>query len=1096
MFSSRKNMFNKAQVTMKKRILIKVLPITAIVLAVFLAAAWAFLTYQVSRLDAFKKDITTAMSNALDREVTYEHGKAALALRDGLSIRLTNLVIREKDRASDLASVRTAFFRVDLLPLLVDRVILGEVFLDQPRLFLKRDRTGSLNIADLFSRQKKSDVLKLRKVTVEDGLLTFTDQAASAEGLTTLFTKVQCRIDALHFSDASRFRLTARLRENKSQETLTLAGTFWPALAGKPMEEARWDATIGLAGVEIKHFQPYLSTLAPGLNPAGRVNMETTTSGTAASFTAKGTLSVDKARIHYPRAFRKTLQPGALQMDYSLTRSKSHLDLTLARLVVDRVAVAGRFSITDMDKEDPILEAAAATSTFPLALMYSYIPWEIIPPGIGRFIESHITGGDFRLVEGRLKGRLSQITRMMKPENAGVLSIRAEVANGIFTFGPKSAAPDFREISGALELRNRQFSLTKMTGRFGASPCRLDGGISDFALSTPAVYDAQLTIQPARPEVLWLLGKEKFHRLQFDGQSTLLLLARGPADSFRINAQWDLTGAAYAYPDVVEKQKMKPNRLQAEIILTEKAFNIASLTYDLPPVTVNAQAAYRFAGKKSLSVSLRTNTIKLREAATFLPRLRRYDPAGYCLIDLAGRGVQGEPDALTWRGSIAFTDVSLQPPGDFKQISGLTGTAAFRDNRVETSLVKARLGESPLQAKCVIPDIREANVSCRFNASQLSAADLGLWGEGDAVILQRVRGRIALADKSLHIGRLSFGLGKSIFNFSGDVPDFEGPRIVGTLHSSYIHSDDAMRLMALKFPKRKDASSSRGELDLSLTLRVDAGVFNDVDFRKLKAGLKVTGGILNIETLEADVLGGSLKGKGRAEIRLGVENRYTANIAADRVSLEMLKGSLGISDRTLTGKMSLTGDLTATGNKMDDLRKTLSGEVKIKAEKGVLKKFSVLSKIFSLLNVTQLLKFQLPDMAADGMPYKTITAKVSIREGVLSSNDFLIDSEAMKISAQGKVDILKKQIDSIVGVHPLQTLDRIAARIPIAGWVLTDEGGNLITVHFKVGGNWDDPDVSPIPAKSLTKGTLDTFRRLFQLPEKLITDTGDVILGR
>ena len=242
-------MFNKAQVTMKKRILIKVLPITAIVLAVFFAAAWAFLTYQVSRLDAFKKDITTAMSNALDREVTYEHGKAALTLRDGLSIQLTNLVIREKDQASDLASVRTAFFRVDLLPLLVDRVILGEVLLDQPRLLLKRDRTGSLNIADLFSRQKKSDVLKLRKVTVEDGLLTFTDQAVSAEGLTTLFTKVQCRIDALHFSDASRFRLTARLRENKSQETLTLAGTFWPAPAGKPTEEARWDATIGLAGV-------------------------------------------------------------------------------------------------------------------------------------------------------------------------------------------------------------------------------------------------------------------------------------------------------------------------------------------------------------------------------------------------------------------------------------------------------------------------------------------------------------------------------------------------------------------------------------------------------------------------------------------------------------------------------------------------------------------------------------------------------------------------------------------------------------------------------------------------------------------------------
>jgi uncharacterized protein YhdP len=101
----------------------------------------------------------------------------------------------------------------------------------------------------------------------------------------------------------------------------------------------------------------------------------------------------------------------------------------------------------------------------------------------------------------------------------------------------------------------------------------------------------------------------------------------------------------------------------------------------------------------------------------------------------------------------------------------------------------------------------------------------------------------------------------------------------------------------------------------------------------------------------------------------------------------------------------------------------------------------------------------------------------------------------MGISAVGKVDLLKKELDNIVGVHPLQTLDKIIAKIPIAGWILTDQNGHLITVHFKVKGNWDDPQVSPITVQSLAKGTLDIFRRLFQLPEKLITDTGEVILG-
>jgi uncharacterized protein YhdP len=231
------------------------------------------------------------------------------------------------------------------------------------------------------------------------------------------------------------------------------------------------------------------------------------------------------------------------------------------------------------------------------------------------------------------------------------------------------------------------------------------------------------------------------------------------------------------------------------------------------------------------------------------------------------------------------------------------------------------------------------------------------------------------------------------------------------------------------------------------------------------------------------------------DIKPDGQNHYDANISVDGISLEKIQRYWEIGDRIVTGKLSFNGDVTATGRNADELKKTLAGTVQAKAEKGVLKKFSVLSKIFSLLNVYQLFKLQLPDMAKDGMPYNAITAHLSLGKGILSSEDFFIDSNAMQISGSGKIDFLKKKNDFIVGVHPLHTLDRIAAKIPVAGWLITDEKGNLITVHFKVDGSWDNPNVSPIPAQSIAKGTLDMFRRLFQLPEKLITDTGEVILG-
>lgn len=391
-------------------------------------------------------------------------------------------------------------------------------------------------------------------------------------------------------------------------------------------------------------------------------------------------------------------------------------------------------------------------------------------------------------------------------------------------------------------------------------------------------------------------------------------------------------------------------------------------------------------------------------------------------------------------------------------------------------------------------NFREAKVACQFDTPLLRSADVGLQASGGEVNFQDVKGRIIFGDKRLRISRLSFKVGKSIFILSGDVPDRADPGIAVSLNAPYIHSDDVARLMTLTYPKKDDDGPSRVVIDL--TLHADRGVLNGFDFKKLDAGLKYAEGILTVETLEAGILEGSLKGKGRVEIRPDGRNRYQAKFSLDQISLEKFKVLLDIGDRTLTGKLSLSGDITATGNNVDDFRKTAIGTFKVRAEKGVLKKFSVFSKIFSLLNVAQLLKFQLPDMATDGMPYTSITASLSLKNGVFSSADFLIDSDAIDISGVGKIDLLKKRLDNIVGVHPLGTLDWIAARIPIAGWVLTDEDGHLITVHFKVEGNWDDPQVSPIPAQSLAKGTLDTFRRLFQLPEKLITDTGDVIFGR
>jgi len=80
-------------------------------------------------------------------------------------------------------------------------------------------------------------------------------------------------------------------------------------------------------------------------------------------------------------------------------------------------------------------------------------------------------------------------------------------------------------------------------------------------------------------------------------------------------------------------------------------------------------------------------------------------------------------------------------------------------------------------------------------------------------------------------------------------------------------------------------------------------------------------------------------------------------------------------------------------------------------------------------------------------------------------------------------------------VQPLQTVDKVVNRIPIVGWILTGKDRSFITTYFEAKGPIEDPQVTAVPVKSLAKGVLNIFKRVFQLPGRLVTDTGEVMIG-
>ena len=197
-------------------------------------------------------------------------------------------------------------------------------------------------------------------------------------------------------------------------------------------------------------------------------------------------------------------------------------------------------------------------------------------------------------------------------------------------------------------------------------------------------------------------------------------------------------------------------------------------------------------------------------------------------------------------------------------------------------------------------------------------------------------------------------------------------------------------------------------------------------------------------------------------------------------------------DRLITGTTSGQGELTVTSGNDEELLKSLAGNLRLQVETGTINKFPVLAKIFSLLNVSQILRLRLPDMTAEGMTFRRITTTMAIKNGVASTKDFYLDSDAMNIVGMGKTDLVRRTIDATVGLQPLQTVDKVVSRIPIAGWILTDDDRRLLTVYFEAKGPLDNPTVQTIPLRGLSEETFNMFKRVLKLPKKLITDTGEV----
>ena len=184
----------------------------------------------------------------------------------------------------------------------------------------------------------------------------------------------------------------------------------------------------------------------------------------------------------------------------------------------------------------------------------------------------------------------------------------------------------------------------------------------------------------------------------------------------------------------------------------------------------------------------------------------------------------------------------------------------------------------------------------------------------------------------------------------------------------------------------------------------------------------------------------------------------------------------------ITGKLDLDGTFSAHG-KLGTLLEHMQGTFSATAKDGHINKFDELAAVLKVVNVTQVIAGELPDMSKGGMDYKSAQVQGKVEGRKIFFHEFALDASALTVAAHGNVDYATGAIDMTVLVAPFKTVTWVVQHIPILRSIL---GGMLIAVPVAIHGTIDKPVVVPLGPAAVGSRVLDILGNTLKLPGQAI----------
>ena len=267
-----------------------------------------------------------------------------------------------------------------------------------------------------------------------------------------------------------------------------------------------------------------------------------------------------------------------------------------------------------------------------------------------------------------------------------------------------------------------------------------------------------------------------------------------------------------------------------------------------------------------------------------------------------------------------------------------------------------------------------------------------------------------------------------------------------------------------------DAESSEFYANLQAQGRIalGKGKIKAIEFGDFKSDVTVDRRVWRLTNLTARAAGGTVQAVTSIDDRPD-----TLSIRADSqvqgVPVQSLLRWFDMTTTEMSGRVNLIGNLETIGNDDAERKNNLSGGFTLRIEDGTIHRMRILVQILNLLDLSRWFTLQLPDLTKDGIRFRSIAGDFKVNKGVYFTQNLVVDSDDLRMTGSGRIDVPKDQIDFIIAVRPFAGIDSAINHIPLLGRGIAAIKNSFLVASFNIKGPIDEPTITPAPLGTLSE---------------------------